>query len=65
MIFFQSIMYSFLYPAQNQELIKALSKHGMTIFGMDCIPRLPRAKPFDAMSSMANIAGYRSETVAI
>jgi NAD(P) transhydrogenase len=36
-----------------------MSKNNLTVFGMDCIPRIPRAKPFDALSSMANIAGYR------
>ena len=51
---------SFLYPAQNQALIDELAKKNMTIFGMDCVPRISRAQVFDALSSMANIAGYKA-----
>ena len=52
---------SFLYPAQNKDLVKALQAKHMTVLGMDCIPRtLSRAQTFDALSSMANIAGYRA-----
>merc|ERR1711970_1064532 len=56
----QSILYSFLYPGQNPELIKALADRKMTAFGMDCVPRISRAQGFDALSSMANISGYRA-----
>ncbi|XP_053630194.1 NAD(P) transhydrogenase, mitochondrial-like isoform X1 [Cherax quadricarinatus] len=51
---------SFLFPAQNQELLKKLAAKNMTAFAMDCIPRISRAQVFDALSSMANIAGYRA-----
>merc|ERR1711887_159671 len=51
---------SFLYPAQNQELLKALAAKKMTAFAMDCVPRISRAQVFDALSSMSNISGYRS-----
>lgn len=51
------ILYSFLYPAQNSDLIKELAKKNLTVFGMDCVPRISRAQVFDALSSMANIAG--------
>jgi len=51
---------SFLYPAQNKELIDALAAKKMTAFAMDCVPRISRAQVFDALSSMANIAGYRA-----
>lgn len=54
------ILYSFLYPAQNSDLIKELAKKNLTVFGMDCVPRISRAQVFDALSSMANIAGYKS-----
>merc|ERR1712223_2166536 len=53
-------LYSFLYPGQNKELIDALAKKNLTAFGMDCVPRISRAQVFDALSSMANIAGYRA-----
>lgn len=51
---------SFLYPAQNKELIDMLATKKITAFAMDCVPRISRAQVFDALSSMANIAGYRA-----
>lgn len=51
---------SFLYPAQNKQLIDELAKKDMTVFAMDAIPRVSRAQVFDALSSMANIAGYKA-----
>merc|ERR1711976_463423 len=54
------ILYSFLYPGQNKDLIDALAKQKITAFGMDCVPRISRAQVFDALSSMANISGYRA-----
>ena len=51
---------SFLYPAQNQELIDKLAEKQITALAMDCIPRISRAQVFDALSSMANIAGYKA-----
>jgi len=56
----ESHLYSFLYPAQNPDLIKALADRKLTAFGMDCVPRISRAQVFDALSSMANISGYRA-----
>ncbi|KUL92331.1 hypothetical protein ZTR_02413 [Talaromyces verruculosus] len=51
---------SFLYPAQNKPVIEALAGRGITSFAMDKIPRISRAQVFDALSSMANIAGYKA-----
>jgi H+-translocating NAD(P) transhydrogenase subunit alpha len=51
---------SFLYPAQNPELIEKLAQQKATVFAMDAIPRISRAQKMDALSSMANIAGYRA-----
>ncbi|KKY24822.1 putative nicotinamide nucleotide [Phaeomoniella chlamydospora] len=51
---------SFLYPAQNKSLVETLAAHGATAFAMDMIPRISRAQVFDALSSMANIAGYKA-----
>lgn len=51
---------SFLYPGQNKDLLNELAKKKMNAFAMDCIPRISRAQVFDALSSMANIAGYRA-----
>ena len=55
-----STLISFLYPAQNKELINQLAEKKMTVFAMDCVPRISRAQVFDALSSMANIAGYKA-----
>ena len=51
---------SFIYPGQNSELINELAAAKITTFAMDCIPRISRAQVFDALSSMANIAGYKA-----
>ena len=56
----QGTLLSFLYPAQNQQLIDEMAKKKMTVFAMDCVPRISRAQVFDALSSMANIAGYKA-----
>ncbi|KAJ5626652.1 hypothetical protein N7528_004079 [Penicillium herquei] len=55
-----STIMSFLYPAQNKPLVDALAARGVTSFAMDRIPRISRAQTFDALSSMANIAGYKA-----
>jgi NAD(P) transhydrogenase subunit alpha len=51
---------SFLWPAQNPELLKKLTASGATVLAMDSVPRISRAQKADALSSMANIAGYRA-----
>jgi len=51
---------SFLWPAQNSELLQQLTERGVTAMAMDSIPRISRAQKVDALSSMANIAGYRA-----
>ena len=51
---------SFLWPAQNPELLEKLTNSGVTALAMDSIPRISRAQKMDALSSMANIAGYRA-----
>jgi len=51
---------SFLYPAQNSELLESLKDRGVTALAMDMVPRISRAQKMDALSSMANIAGYRA-----
>ncbi|PYH48669.1 putative nicotinamide nucleotide transhydrogenase [Aspergillus saccharolyticus JOP 1030-1] len=55
-----STIVSFLYPAQNKPLVEELAVRGVTSFAMDMIPRISRAQTFDALSSMANIAGYKA-----
>ena len=51
---------SFIWPAQNEELLKQLTGREATVLAMDSIPRISRAQKLDALSSMANIAGYRA-----
>jgi len=51
---------SFLWPAQNPELLEQLTQRGVTAMAMDSVPRISRAQKLDALSSMANIAGYRA-----
>mmetsp|Transcript_25934 Transcript_25934/g.43238 ORF Transcript_25934/g.43238 Transcript_25934/m.43238 type:complete len:1054 (+) Transcript_25934:196-3357(+) len=52
---------SFLYPRQNESLVQQLAAQKATVFAMDCIPRtLSRGQTYDALSSQANIAGYRA-----
>src|SRR5688572_20065282 len=51
---------SFVWPAQNPELLKQLAARSATVLAMDSVPRISRAQKLDALSSMANIAGYRA-----
>ena len=51
---------SFLWPAKNAELIRRLADRRVTAIAMDQVPRITRAQKMDALSSMANIAGYRA-----
>ena len=52
---------SFLWPAQNEDLVKKLSaQKPAAVLAMDQVPRISRAQKLDALSSMANIAGYRA-----
>ena len=51
---------SFIWPAQNQELLQKLGDRQATVLAMDAVPRISRAQKMDALSSMANIAGYRA-----
>jgi NAD(P) transhydrogenase subunit alpha len=51
---------SFIYPAQNPDLLQKFAQQQGTVLAMDAIPRISRAQKMDALSSMANIAGYRA-----
>jgi H+-translocating NAD(P) transhydrogenase subunit alpha len=51
---------SFIWPAQNPDLMQALAQKKATVLAMDSVPRISRAQKLDALSSMANIAGYRA-----
>jgi NAD(P) transhydrogenase subunit alpha len=51
---------SFIWPAQNPALMEQLAAKKVTVLAMDSVPRISRAQKLDALSSMANIAGYRA-----
>ncbi|WP_114964420.1 Re/Si-specific NAD(P)(+) transhydrogenase subunit alpha [Alkalilacustris brevis] len=51
---------SFFWPAQNEALLEQCRAKGATVIAMDMVPRISRAQKMDALSSMANIAGYRA-----
>lgn len=51
---------SFIWPGQNPELMKKMAARNANVLAMDSVPRISRAQKADALSSMANIAGYRA-----
>nr|XP_009942058.1 PREDICTED: NAD(P) transhydrogenase, mitochondrial [Opisthocomus hoazin] len=55
---------SFIYPAQNPDLLKKLAEKKTTVLAMDQVPRVTIAQGYDALSSMANIAGYKAVVLA-
>ena len=54
------VLVSFIWPAQNPELLQSLAAKRATVLAMDSVPRISRAQKLDALSSMANIGGYRA-----
>ncbi|HKK86121.1 MAG TPA: Re/Si-specific NAD(P)(+) transhydrogenase subunit alpha [Roseovarius sp.] len=56
----EQLLISFFWPAQNEEQMEQLAKKGTSVIAMDMVPRISRAQKMDALSSMANIAGYRA-----
>ena len=51
---------SFAYPSRNEDLLLSLGERKINWLAMDCVPRISRAQSMDALSSMANVAGYRA-----
>ena len=51
---------SYLYPAQNAKLLERLATRKINALAMDAVPRISRAQKMDALSSMANVSGYRA-----
>jgi NAD(P) transhydrogenase subunit alpha len=51
---------SFVWAGQNPELLKSMAAQQATVLSMDSVPRISRAQKLDALSSMANIGGYRA-----
>ncbi len=59
-----SVLISFMWAATNKELVQACVNAGISAFSMDAIPRISRAQKMDALSSQANLAGYKSVLMA-
>ncbi len=55
-----AMLVSFIWPAQNPALLQKLAARNATVLAMDSVPRISRAQKLDALSSMANIGGYRA-----
>jgi len=51
---------SFVWPGKNKELVERMAARKATVLAMDQVPRISRAQKLDALSTMANIAGYRA-----
>ncbi len=58
-----SILIAFLGPLTNVEGVRAIAATGATSFALEAVPRISRAQSMDALSSQANIAGYRSALI--
>jgi NAD(P) transhydrogenase subunit alpha len=55
-----SVLISFMYAYNNPELVNACADRKISSFAMDAVPRISRAQKMDALSSQANLAGYKS-----
>ena len=56
----EKTLISFFYPGANADLMELAKSKGASVIAMDMVPRISRAQKMDALSSMANIAGYRA-----
>ncbi len=59
-----SVLISFLQPATQADIVKALAKQGVTAFSLELLPRISRAQSMDALSSQASAAGYKAVLMA-
>jgi NAD(P) transhydrogenase subunit alpha len=59
-----SVFVGFLQPLTNPEIAEALDRAGVTAFAMESIPRISRAQSMDALSSQANVGGYKAVLIA-
>lgn len=60
----EAILISFLFAATSTEVVTACEKAGISAFSMDAVPRISRAQKMDALSSQANLAGYKAVLLA-
>jgi NAD(P) transhydrogenase subunit alpha len=59
-----ALLISFLQPATQGDIVKALAKRGVTAFSLELVPRISRAQSMDALSSQASAAGYKAVLIA-
>jgi H+-translocating NAD(P) transhydrogenase subunit alpha len=59
-----TVLLSFVAPHRNPEVVRRLAERGVTTLCMELVPRISRAQSIDALSSQANLAGYRAVIVA-
>jgi NAD(P) transhydrogenase subunit alpha len=59
-----AVLLSFVAPHRNLDVVAALAERGVTTLAMDLVPRISRAQAIDALSSQANLVGYRAVIVA-
>jgi NAD(P) transhydrogenase subunit alpha len=59
-----AILISFLQPSTNAEVVKELAKRRVTAFSLELVPRISRAQSMDALSSQANVSGYKAVLLA-
>ena len=57
------VLIAFLQPLTNGDGVRALAQRGVTSFALESVPRISRAQSMDALSSQANIAGYRGALI--
>ncbi len=59
-----AVLISFLQPATQGDIVRALATHGVTAFSLELVPRISRAQSMDALSSQASAAGYKAVLMA-
>jgi NAD(P) transhydrogenase subunit alpha len=59
-----TVLISFLQPATQGDIVRALAKRGVTAFSLELVPRISRAQSMDALSSQASAAGYKAVLMA-
>jgi NAD(P) transhydrogenase subunit alpha len=60
----EAILISFMFASTNPALVESCCKAGISAFSMDAVPRISRAQKMDALSSQANLAGYKAVLLA-
>ena len=60
----EAVLISFMFAATNPQLVESCAKAGISAFSMDAVPRISRAQKMDALSSQANLAGYKAVLMA-